>query len=60
LAIGRTNVIHAALLAGPAGDNALLRVRALADFLGGDKGVGDARSFDRTAGSVSVGMQGNS
>lgn len=59
LAIGRTNVIHAALLAGPAGDNALSRVRALADFLGGDKGVGDARSFDRTAGSVSVGMQGN-
>jgi predicted RNA-binding protein YlxR (DUF448 family) len=59
LAIGRTNVIHAALLAGPAGDNALSRVRALADFLGGDKGVREAHSFDRTAGSVSVGMQGN-
>jgi len=35
------------------------RVESVADFLGGDKGVGDARSFDRTAGSVSVGMQGN-
>lgn len=60
LAFGRTNVIHAALLAGPASDNALNRVRALADFLGGDMGVGDARSFDRAAGSVSAGMQGNS
>ena len=59
LAIGRANVIHAALLAGPAGDNALNRVRALADFLGGDMGVGGARSFDRAAGSVSAEMQGN-
>lgn len=60
LAIGRTNVIHAVLLAGPAGDNALSRVRALADYLGGDKGVGEARSFEDAAGSVSAGMQGNS
>lgn len=60
LAFGRTNVIHAALLAGPASDNALKRVRALADFLGEDMGVGGARSFDRAADSVSVGMQGNS
>jgi predicted RNA-binding protein YlxR (DUF448 family) len=59
LAIGRANVIHAALLAGPAGDNVLNRVRALADFLGGDKGVGGARLFDRAAGSVVRGMQGN-
>ena len=59
LAIGRANVIHAALLAGPAGNNVLNRVRALADYLGGDKGVGGARSFDRAAGSVVRGMQGN-
>lgn len=60
LAFGRTNVIHAALLAGPAGDNALTRVRALADFLGEDMGAGGARSFDRAAGGVSAGIQGNS
>jgi predicted RNA-binding protein YlxR (DUF448 family) len=34
LAFGRTNVIHAALLAGPASDNVLARVRALTAFLG--------------------------
>ena len=37
LAFGRTNVIHAALLAGPASDNVLARVRALTAFLGGDE-----------------------
>jgi len=60
LALGRTNVIHAALLAGPAGNNALNRFRALADFLGEDNGVGDALSSDGTAGGMSAGMQGNS
>ncbi len=60
LAIGRSNVIHAALLAGPAGNNALSRVRALADFLGGDTVAGGGLSFDRAAGSVSAGIQGNS
>jgi uncharacterized protein len=59
LALGRTNVIHAVLLAGPAGNNALNRVRALADYLGGDKGVGDALSSEGTSGSMSAGMQGN-
>lgn len=37
LAFGRANVIHAALLAGPASDNVLARVRALTAFLGGDE-----------------------
>lgn len=37
LAFGRTNVIHAALLAGPASDNVLARVRALTAFLGEDE-----------------------
>jgi len=60
LALGRSNVIHAALLAGPAGDNALRCVRFLVDFLDGDEGVADACSSDRVADSVSVGMQGNS
>ncbi|MCB1496973.1 MAG: RNA-binding protein [Bauldia sp.] len=41
LAFGRTNVIHAALLAGPASINVLKRVRAFADFVGGDTGVGE-------------------
>jgi uncharacterized protein len=39
LAFGRTNVIHAALLAGPASDNVLARVRALTAFLGEDEAV---------------------
>lgn len=60
LALGRTNVIHAALLAGPAGNNALIRFRALADFLGGDTSAGEALSSERTARGMSVGMQGNS
>jgi hypothetical protein len=37
LAFGRANVIHAALLAGPASDNVLARVRALTAFLGEDE-----------------------
>ncbi len=39
LAFGRPNVIHAALLAGPASDNVLARVRALAAFIGEDEAV---------------------
>lgn len=42
LAFGRTNVIHAALLTGPASDNALARVRAFVRFLGEDDGLGTA------------------
>ena len=34
LAFGRANVIHAALLAGPASANVLARAKALADFFG--------------------------
>jgi hypothetical protein len=41
LAFGRTNVIHAALLVGPASTNVLKRVRAHADFVGGGEAVGD-------------------
>ncbi len=59
LALGRANVIHAALLAGPAGNNALNRVRALVEYLGGDEGVGDALSSEGASGSMSAGMQGN-
>ncbi len=40
LAFGRPNVVHAALLAGPASDNVLVRIASLADFLGGDEGAG--------------------
>lgn len=58
LAFGRTNVIHAALLAGPASDNALNRVRALAEFLGGDTRAGGAEPTESAAVSVSLGMQG--
>lgn len=59
LALGRTNVIHAALLAGPAGNNALERTRALVEFLGGDIGVGDCQAAPGASGSVSVGIQGS-
>ncbi|MEJ0096785.1 MAG: RNA-binding protein [Bauldia sp.] len=48
LAFGRTNVIHAALLAGPAGANVLARVGDLNRYRGGnDLRAGDGdRSFD--------------
>jgi len=59
LAFGRTNVIHAALLAGPAGNNALERTRALVEFLGGDAGAGDRQSSQSASGSVSAGIQGS-
>ena len=36
LAFGRTNVIHAALLAGPASEHALARIRYLVRYRGGD------------------------
>jgi hypothetical protein len=48
LAFGRTNVIHAALLAGPASDNVLARVWDLVGYRGDDDrpdGAGDG-SFD--------------
>jgi len=43
LALGRSNVIHAALLAGRASENVIERVAALARFLGedGPVGIGD-------------------
>ncbi|SHF64425.1 hypothetical protein SAMN02745157_2631 [Kaistia soli DSM 19436] len=43
LALGRSNVIHAALLAGRASENVIERVAALARFLGedGPAGIGD-------------------
>ena len=40
LAFGRPNVVHAALLAGPASDNVLARLRYIARYLGGDGGAG--------------------
>jgi predicted RNA-binding protein YlxR (DUF448 family) len=51
LAFGRTNVIHAALLAGPAGDNVLARVGDLVRFRGDGRPDGwpngaGARTFD--------------
>ncbi|MCR4282790.1 MAG: RNA-binding protein [Bauldia sp.] len=44
LAFGRTNVIHAALLAGPASDNVLARVGNLVGFRGDDVRPDDAGS----------------
>ena len=46
LAFGRTNVIHAALLAGPASDNVLARVRRLLRYRGEDGGpvAGDRKT----------------
>ena len=48
LALGRTNVIHAALLAGRASENALERVAALARFRGEDGlvGIGDGSAIE--------------
>jgi uncharacterized protein len=48
LAFGRTNVIHAALLAGPAGANVLARVGDLVRFRGGNgpRASNGERSFD--------------
>ena len=54
LALGGTNVVHAALLAGPASDNALLRVKALADYLGEAARFGSADSMPETS-EVSAG-----
>ena len=47
LAFGRTNVIHAALLAGPASEHALARIRDLVRYRGGDSAVtsGAARTL---------------
>lgn len=55
LAFGRTNVIHAALLAGPAGNNVLRRIEALAGFLGDEARAGTdgllAETGNESAGS---------
>ncbi len=40
LAFGRPNVVHAALLVGPASDNVLARIASLAHYLGEDSGAG--------------------
>jgi predicted RNA-binding protein YlxR (DUF448 family) len=50
LAFGRSNVIHAALLAGPASDNVLTRVDAFTRYLGGKDGEAvDARPLSKTS-----------
>jgi hypothetical protein len=48
LAFGRTNVIHAALLAGPASDNALARVRDLVRYRGDEARMAGAGGFRPT------------
>jgi predicted RNA-binding protein YlxR (DUF448 family) len=55
LAFGGANVIHAALLAGPASRNTLFRVRSLADFLGEGMGAGDQDRAVAVASNVSAG-----
>jgi len=52
LALGRSNVIHAALLAGRASENVLERVAALARFRGEDGLVGAGTTLDHTAGNA--------
>jgi ribosomal protein L7Ae-like RNA K-turn-binding protein len=42
LALGRPSVVHAALLAGPAGDRFMARCRSLERFRSDDGGVGEA------------------
>jgi predicted RNA-binding protein YlxR (DUF448 family) len=42
LALGRSNVIHAALLAGPAGRNVMQRVQVLLRYRGGNRPESDA------------------
>jgi uncharacterized protein len=39
LALGRPNVVHAALLAGPAGETFLVRLRRLERFRSGEQSV---------------------
>jgi uncharacterized protein len=58
LAFGRANVIHAALLAGPASRNTLFRVRSLADFLGEGMGAGNQDRAVAVASNVSAGPLG--
>lgn len=55
LAFGGTNVVHAALLAGPASDNVLARIEALADFIGEAESVEGADRTSRTEIEVSAG-----
>ncbi|WP_421725451.1 RNA-binding protein [Bauldia sp.] len=56
LAFGRTHVIHAALLAGSAGANALRCVRSLVGYVGEDKGVGEPGRMAADPGKVSAGQ----
>jgi uncharacterized protein len=49
LAFGRTNVIHAALLTGPASENALARIQAFVRFLGEDEGLSAADRNENNA-----------
>lgn len=52
LAFGRPNVVHAALLAGPASDNVLARLRYIARYLGGDGGAGSPKIESSTEPNV--------
>jgi predicted RNA-binding protein YlxR (DUF448 family) len=55
LALGRTNVIHAALLAGPASDNLLARIRDLERFRGNGPPQGGVRPIDATPDALPAG-----
>jgi predicted RNA-binding protein YlxR (DUF448 family) len=55
LAFGRPNVIHAALLAGPASANVLRCAKALADFLGEAERVDDTDNHLTLPGELSAG-----
>lgn len=55
LAFGRSNVIHAALLAGPASANVLKRVQYLADYLGETERVDGTSRFSILPSEVSAG-----
>jgi predicted RNA-binding protein YlxR (DUF448 family) len=55
LALGRTNVIPAALLAGPASDNLLARIRDLERFRGNGPPQGGVRPIDATPDALPAG-----
>jgi predicted RNA-binding protein YlxR (DUF448 family) len=55
LAFGRSNVIHAALLAGPASANVLKRVQYLADYLGEPERVDGTSRFSILPSEASAG-----
>lgn len=56
LAFGRSNVIHAALLVGPASANVLKRVQYLADYLGEDERVDGTSRFSALPSEASAGQ----